>query len=80
MVIHLLPLLGLLMNTTAGNFFHVAEQTLYSKSDESKNVPTLPVEYIWKLVAMLPPIPDVPPPQAKKAFSDLLSLRSLKKA
>lgn len=38
------------------------------------------MEYIWKLLSQLPPIPDVPPPQAKKAFSDLLSLRSLEKA
>ena len=73
-------LLALSMNFMVGYCFHVLEQTLYSKSEDSKNVPSLPVEYIWKLVAMLPPIPDVPPPQAKKAFSDLLALRGLKKS
>ena len=68
------------MNIMVGFCSHDLEQILYSKSEESKNVPSLPVEYIWKLVAMLPPIPDVPPPQAKKSFSDLLSLRGIKKA
>ena len=64
----------------AGYCFHDREQTLYNKSVESKNFPNLPVEYIWKLVALLPPIPDVPPPQANKAFSELLSLQGLQNA
>ena len=63
-----------------GYCFHDREQTLYNKSVHTKNFPNLPVEYIWKLVALLPPIPDVPPPQAKKAFSELLSLQGLQKA
>ena len=68
------------MSTTVGHCCQDQEQTLYNKSLYTKNFPNLPVEYIWKLVAQLPPIPDVPPPQAKKAFSELLSLQSLQKA
>ena len=52
---------------------------MYNKTNP-KNIRTLPVEYIWKLVGLLPPIQDVPPPQAKKAFSELLSLRGFQKA
>ncbi|MAA77951.1 MAG: hypothetical protein CL916_01725, partial [Deltaproteobacteria bacterium] len=50
---------------------------MYNKDSKSRG---LSVEYIWKLVSQLPPIPDVPPPNPKKAFSKLLSLRKLEKA
>lgn len=65
------------MSTTVGNFFLVQEMILYNKDSKSR---ALSVEYIWKLVSQLPPIPDVPPPNPKKAFSKLLSLRKLEKA
>ena len=65
------------MSTMDGFFFHVQELILYSKESKSRG---LSVEYIWKLVSQLPPIPDVPPPSPKKAFFKLLSLRNLDKA
>ena len=65
------------MISGVGFFFHVRELILYSKESKSRG---LSVEYIWKLVSQLPPIPDVPPPNPKKAFSKLLSLRQLEKA
>ena len=42
------------------------------KKDERQHVGLLPIEYFWKLLGMLPPIPDVPPPIAKNAFAELL--------
>ena len=66
------------MSITDGFFFHDLGPILYNK--ESKSPRGLSVEYIWKLVSQLPPIPDVPPPLPKKAFSSLLSLRNLEKA
>ncbi|MEC7987417.1 MAG: hypothetical protein VX278_19770 [Myxococcota bacterium] len=33
-------------------------------------------ECFWKLISILPPIMDVPPPTAQKAFSHFLSKRS----
>lgn len=63
-----------------GNFLRAQELTLLHNNQETKGVASLPVEYIWKLLSLLPPIQDVPPPQAKKAFSELLPLRSLQRA
>ena len=65
------------MSTTDGYSFLALELTLHNKESKSRG---LSVEYIWKLVSQLPPIPDVPPPNPKKAFSKLLSLRKLEKA
>jgi hypothetical protein len=62
-----------------GFFFHVLVAILYN-SKEEKSIRGLSVEYILKLLSQLPPIPDVPPPQPKKAFSKLLQFNSLKKA
>jgi hypothetical protein len=48
-------------------------------NDDKKNIRGLSAEYIWKLLSMLPPIPDVPPPVPKKAFSNLVPFQALKK-
>lgn len=70
------------MNTMVGYYFHVQELILYSKTkkDEHKHVGRLPIEYFWKLIGMLPPIPDVPPPIAKHAFAELLKKPGLNRA
>ena len=70
------------MSTMAGFFCHEQETILYNKTrqDESKNIGSLPMEYIWKLLSMLPPIPDVPPPGAKQAFSEFLRTPKLESA
>ena len=62
------------MSTMGGSFCPEQEMILYSKhlKEERKNISRLPVEYIWKLLSFLPPIPDVPPPVAKNAFSEFL--------
>lgn len=68
----------LLMSTTDGYCSLVQELTLYN-NEEKKNIRGLSAEYIWKLLSMLPPIPDVPPPGPKKAFFNLVPLQALKK-
>ena len=50
------------------------------KKEERKHVGLLPIEYFWKLIGMLPPIPDVPPPLAKNAFAELLRKPRLESA
>ena len=40
-----------------------------------KTVSDFSGEYFWKLISFLPPIMDVPPPKAQKAFSNLLAKR-----
>ena len=62
------------MSIMVGYCFPDQELILYNKTkkEERKHVGLLPIEYFWKLLGMLPPIPDVPPPLAKHAFAELL--------
>jgi hypothetical protein len=62
-----------------GFFFPEQELILYNNQEE-KSTKGLSVEYIWKLLSQLPPIQDVPPPKPKKAFSQLLDIKSFQKA
>ena len=60
------------------------EEILSSKIMSSKvekriaKTAELSSEYLWKLIGFLPPIMDVPPPKAQKAFSNLLSKAHIK--
>ena len=53
--------------------------TLSSKLEKStaKVVSDFSGEYFWKLISILPPILDVPPPKAQKAFANLSVKRHL---